>query len=81
MTVYYLNIYAILYAETGSNWGYTRFSRALVTRSGLGLGYEVSTQTQTGLGSGSRPSTQTGSCGSLSTGAVAPVLRDLSRPI
>ena len=66
MTVCYLNIYAIIYAETGSNWGYTGFSGAPVTGSGLGLGYEVSTQTQTGLGSGSRPSTQTGSCGSLS---------------
>lgn len=51
MTVCYLNIYAIIYAETGSNWGYTGFSGAPVTGSGLG--------------SGSRPSTQTGSCGSL----------------
>ena len=43
--------------RTESNWVYTGFSGTPVTRSGLGLGYELWTQIQTGLGSGS--------CGSL----------------
>lgn len=45
MTICYLNNYAKIYVQIGSNWVFSGFSGAPVTRSGLGLGRELLTQT------------------------------------